>query len=51
MIINVKMEKSDLTLSTYVQYVEEEDFKVRLMLWENIIGFWKKKSQNVTLVG
>ena len=40
MIKNAKMEKSDLTLSTYVQYIE--DFK---FFMEDLIGFRKRKLQ------
>ena len=48
MIKNAKMEKSNLTLSTYVQYAE--DFKLGLMWRGGLIGF-RKKLQNVLLNG
>ena len=46
MIKNAKMEKFDLTLSTYVQYVE--DFNSSLMSQQGLIDFLKKKSLNVS---
>jgi len=47
MIKNAKMEKTDLTVSTYVQYVE--DFKVWANVAGSLTGFRREKSLNVSL--
>ena len=44
MIKNAKMEKSDLILSIYLQYVEDFKFWVNVAKW--LIGF-RKKLRNV----
>jgi len=48
MIKNAQMEKSDLTLSTYVQYVE--DLKFGSMMREDLLGFREKKLLNFSWI-